>query len=215
VQPDQVAGALDLEAGGQGAGLGQVRGQGGGAGQPLAVDGGRERLELTLAGAGGGQQDADQRAGPLRHGPAERGVAGELAAGVRVGDQRPDGGPLGDRHRVDVAGQQHVVDPFDQLRLGPEHLVEQGDRDAGRRGQVGHGQPGVAALQQQPVRDLDHALLGAPGGGGPAGVVVVAGLDRAGQSSRTSFYLKSTPRSRRRWTRARPTATTWPAAACC
>jgi hypothetical protein len=85
VQPDQVAGALDREAGGQGAGLGQVRGQGGGAGQPLAVDGGRERLELALAGAGGGQQDADQRAGPLRHCPAERGVAGELGQARQLG----------------------------------------------------------------------------------------------------------------------------------
>ena len=163
MEPDQVAGALDRQAGRQGAGLGQVGGQGGGAGEPLAVDGGREHLELRLAGPGGGQQGAGEGAGPLQHGPADGGVAGELAARVGVGGQRLERGPLGHRHRVDVAGQQHVVDPFDQLRLGSEHLVEQGHRDAGLGGQVGHGQPGVAALQQQPVGGVDDALLGAPG----------------------------------------------------
>ena len=126
MEPDQVAGALDREAGSEGAGLGQVAGQGGGAGEPLAVDGGRERLEVGLAGLGGGQQGAGQGTGPFQHGPADGGVAGELAARVGVGDQRLERRPPGDRQRVDVAGQQHVVDPLDQPRLGPEHLVEQG-----------------------------------------------------------------------------------------
>ncbi len=56
MEPDQVAGPLHRQAGGQGAALGQVGGQGGGPGEPLAVDGGRERLQLGFAGAGGGQQ---------------------------------------------------------------------------------------------------------------------------------------------------------------
>jgi hypothetical protein len=73
MQPDQVAGPLHRQTGGQGAALGQVAGQRGGAGQPLAVDGGRELLEVRLAGAGGGQQDAGQ-------GPARSAMARERAA---------------------------------------------------------------------------------------------------------------------------------------
>jgi hypothetical protein len=126
-----------------------VGGDHGGAGRPLALDGVGEGAQVGVAGRRLRQQPEHQRPGPLPELAAQRGVAGQAAAAVGLGQHRLEGRPLGDRDRLVVAGKGDVVDRPQQRRLAADGVVDGLGADLGPAGHRLDGRARVALGQEQ------------------------------------------------------------------
>lgn len=116
-----------------------------------------ERPETGIAG-GCLERDEDQRCGTLGdvgHGRAGRGQE-RLGGQGRGGGRRR--GALQDRHRLAIAGDGRVDHRLQQVRLGPEGLLDGGHRHPGGCRDRGHGGRGIPAGRELGRRRAEDPL---------------------------------------------------------
>ena len=113
-------------------------------------------------GAGGAHEDPVDRRGPGVDGDADRRQSGQPVRRFRRAEQRLDVGPLGDRHRLVVAGDRRVEQVLQDPQLRGEQPVERGLGHIGRVADGLDGGGAVAAFEEQVPGGVEDGAPGQP-----------------------------------------------------